>query len=362
MSNHFIAAAIGVGLLFSTPAFAEECCPQPNYQFTSSPCWGYGVNPAASTTPCDLSVSLDFLILKPHIDTFSSFYQSVGFNSTTGSQKGAALVGNTPDWDWGFEIGVGKGWNCIPFELNLSWMHFQTKQTSSPQFNNSSIFLIVPSGGIFSSAMSAPATFDLHLHFNQITFDISKEVIIGPKFFLTPALGVDYVDLRHQSSITCKNVQVENGNIGATIFYDYLQESFRNQVRAFGPSFSLSSAFGMDCGLRVDAGIKGALLWTQTRFNNVNNQAGNISSRVTLFEEIANETVFQFNHHILRPELIYNLSLTWMDEYSLMGPTFTVHAGWQGLFLFGVEETIFHIVDGKTFNLQGFIFGARVTF
>lgn len=330
---------------------------------TSTDCYGYGVNPKMPLPCCQANIEFDLLFLKSYVGNYAVFLSPESVliqNEEVTAQipnynpvKKTSLVKNLTDWDYGFRFAFSKGFNGVPFQTELEWTHFETcyevTQTFPSIFTNG---LVVPSGNSFNNFPGFSLALKQKINFNLIGLSVFREVLTGPYFSFTPRLGLDYINLSRHADLSAFQ---RNGSSGGIFeFTNFSSDEFFVQARGLGPFISLESTFWTDCGIYFDGGLKAGLIWTE---NQVKDSVLGTSQKFSLIDAF-----YKYKHHLLTPEIVINLNVGFESSLDAKDLVFSAYIGWQGMFFFGLEETIMNYGYGRTFNLQGWNIGASIGF
>jgi hypothetical protein len=275
-------------------------------------------------------------------------------------------------WDVGCRVGVGyiiphDGW-----DLDLTWLHFNTKSHKKTLHSSSKRFIfptLAPSSDpIADDNFCTKADGRWKLRLNQLDLDLGREFFVSKWLTLRPHAGLRVDWLKQKLSADYKNF--DSGLPPP----NEVDVRYKDRWWGIGIESGLDTQWGLGCGWSIFANFAAAILYGNhsIKFKDENTPpVTNGSNGATSLPKGKYAGVREHIHHVAHPILDLQLGLRWDWMFDNDHFHLGLQAGWEDHVYFSQNQFPIFSDDynfGKFFAnqgdlaFQGWTFGARFDF
>lgn len=276
------------------------------------------------------------LYLQPSLNNGDLDYAAIRNRSVS---TGANLVANPkvvqvePGYDWGWGVNLGYEFPQTGNDINLSYIHLDTKDSDSVTANPQDLTEINPNPVPFVSISYTTGSATAKIDLDQVDLTMGQALIIGQRLAMHPIAGLRYADIDR----TIQSNFDEPDRNGATRqdIRDIFSVTNKSDFSGIGPLVGTDLDYYLGNGFSIvghtDAGV---LIGNIKSNTNANDFTPSLSQTLIV-------TINKDSHSHLTPVADAKLGAAFTYHFSNTNASYlTVEAGYQGNEYFNAIETL----------------------
>lgn len=206
----------------------------------------------------NLNSGLDFTLEGLYVQPTNTSLQYLSSSNVNASGNGFNSNNNslTPDYDFGFRLGLGYVFPNSGNDLKLSWTHFDQNSTDSVNVGpNSFVTTALGLSGVLGTGQNLNASSTASFKYDAVDLDVGQYLSFGRHLEARLFAGLRFAQLRSDVSDTYTGTDV---SLPGQSFVE--TESFKSKFTGIGPRLGIATAYNVYDSFGVVAQFATSLL------------------------------------------------------------------------------------------------------